>query len=90
MARQSPQYGVHRTTVMTYLERRGVAPRRQGHKMNDDSVTVAVQRYEGGLSLAAVAAEFGVHQPTLARELRAAGMPLRPRNGWPTSPPKIR
>ena len=53
------QYGVHRTTAMTYLERRGVAPRRQGRKMNDDSVTVAVQRYEGGLSLAAVAAEFG-------------------------------
>jgi len=56
--------------------------------MTDASVARATQRYVDGLSLAAVAGEFGVHERTLARELRSAGVPIRPRNGWSVSDPR--
>ena len=81
------KYGLHRTTVMTYLERSGVARRGHARKMTDDAVAVAARRYELGRSLAAVASGFGIHQRTLARELRAAGVTIRARNGWPASDP---
>ena len=41
-------------------------------KMTDESVALAAVRYNQGASLAVVANEFGVHQRTLARELRPA------------------
>jgi lambda repressor-like predicted transcriptional regulator len=50
--------------------------------MTDESVALAAARYEQGASLAVVANEFGVHQRTLASELRRAGASIRPRRGW--------
>ena len=51
-------------------------------KMTDDAVAQAAARYGEGASLAAVAAEFGVHPRTLAREFHQAGVTIRPRRGW--------
>ena len=76
------RYEIHRTTVIHHLDQAGVARRRVVRKMNDESVALAAARYEQGASLAVVASEFGVHQRTLARELRRAGASLRPRRGW--------
>jgi IS30 family transposase len=50
--------------------------------MTDESVARAAARCEQGTSLAVVASEFGVHQRTLARELRRAGVSIRLRRGW--------
>ena len=75
-------YEVHRTTVIHHLDRAGITRRRVVRKMTNESVAVAAARYEQGASLALVAREFGVHQRTLARELRRAGASIRPRRGW--------
>ena len=50
--------------------------------MTDALVTQACERYDQGLSLADVAAEFGIHERTLAREFRRVWIPIRPRRGW--------
>ncbi|MHB1087595.1 MAG: helix-turn-helix domain-containing protein [Acidimicrobiales bacterium] len=57
-------------------------PRRQAvRKLSDDDVAKAAELYASGLSLARIAAAFGVHEATLTRELRAACVPIRPRWG---------
>ncbi len=76
------RYKVHRTTVIAYLERAGIARRRVVRKMTDGSVASAAAQYEAGASLAVVASAFGVHDRTLARELRRHGVLIRPRRGW--------
>jgi transposase-like protein len=76
------RYGVHRTTVIGQLDRRGVPRRRTPRKMSEPLVARAVERYSEGLSVADVASEFGVHAMTLAREFRSAGIVTRPRRGW--------
>ena len=77
--------GVHRTTVMDHLERRGIERRRVVRKMTDRTVRQAARRYGAGESLKVVAGQFEVDASTLAREFRRAGVPIRPRRGWPTS-----
>ena len=76
------RYEVHRTTVISHLDRAGAARRRLVRKMTADSVGRAAKRYREGASLAVVAQEFGVHDRTLAREFRRAGVAIRPRRGW--------
>jgi transposase-like protein len=71
------EYGINRTTVISHLERNGVERRRNPRKMTDAMVRDAAERYENGLSLAAVAAEFGVCDRTLRREFENAGVPVR-------------
>jgi hypothetical protein len=55
-------------------------------KMTDREVQQAATRYGKGESLKVVASRFGVDQRTLARELKKAGIPTRPRWGWPLAP----
>ena len=62
----------------------GIPGRRIVRKPCDDQVLKAAELYERGLSLARVAAAFGVHEATLTREFRVTGMPIRPRRGWAT------
>jgi transposase-like protein len=77
--------GVNRTTIISHLERRGVERRKSVRRMTDWTVRQAARRYESGESLKVVAARFGVDARTLAREFRYAGVPIRPRPGWPPS-----
>jgi hypothetical protein len=79
------RFGVHRTMVIHHLDERGVPRRRVVRKMTDRTVHDAAVQYQLGHSLADVASAFRVHPRTLARELRLAGVALRPRNGWPAT-----
>ena len=64
---------------MAHLERAGIAQRRVVRKMTDESVAEATARYERGASLAKVAGAFGVHERTIMREFRRAGVSIRTR-----------
>jgi len=70
------EFGVHRTTVMTNLERRGV-PRRTTRRLSDHMVTEAARLYSSGETLAEIAEHLGIAPSTLTRELRLAGTPIR-------------
>ncbi len=76
------RYQVHRTTVIHHLDQADITRRHVVRKMTDESVAMAAARYEQGASHAVVAIQFGVHQRTLAKDLRRAGASLRPRRGW--------
>ena len=77
------QFGVHRTTILHHLDRRGVPRPPATRKMTDHTVRQAAVRYRTGESLKVVAAQFGVDARTLAREFDRAGIRTRPRRGWP-------
>jgi transposase-like protein len=79
------QSGVNRTTIIVHLDRRGIQRRKVVRKMTDRIVRCAATRYSKGESLKVVAAQFGVDARTLSREFRRAGVPIRPRRGWPPS-----
>jgi AraC-like DNA-binding protein len=72
-------FAVHRTTVMTHLDRAGVE-RRTG--LIQRHLDEARRLYEAGSSLARVAEHFGVDDETVRRAFKNAGIPLRPRRGW--------
>jgi transposase-like protein len=72
------EFDVHRTTVMDHLERRGVL-RRTPRKLTDELVNLAARRYLNGDTLADIARPLRVSPSTLTRELRLAGIPIRPR-----------
>lgn len=74
---------VHRTTIVSHLDRRGIDRRRNARKMTDGSVRQAGARYASGDPLNVVALQFGVDAKSLAREFRRAGTEIRSRRGWP-------
>jgi AraC-like DNA-binding protein len=67
--------------VMSHLERKQVERLRDPRKMTDPMVRSAANRYATGLSLAAVATEFGVSERTLRREFESIRVSSRPRGG---------
>jgi transposase len=77
--------GVHHTTIMDHLERRGIERRKVVRKMTDRTIRQAVKHDEAGESLKVVAARFAVDARTLAREFTRGGVPIRRRRGWPPS-----
>lgn len=72
------RFGIHRTTVMTHLDRHGVE-RRTGNVQR--RIDEALRLYESGWSLARIGTEFGVNAETARRALRGAGVSMRPRPG---------
>ncbi|MEZ5166531.1 MAG: hypothetical protein R2695_08555 [Acidimicrobiales bacterium] len=50
------------------------------------AVSQAAKQYTAGASLKAVASRDGVDARTIAREFVQAGIPIRPRRGWPPRP----
>ena len=78
----SRRYKIHMTTVMHHLDQSNVARRTVVRKMNDETVALAAAQYEQDAPLAVVAGAHGVHERTLAREFRRAGVATRPRRGW--------
>jgi AraC-like DNA-binding protein len=77
------RFGIHRTTVMTHLERRGIS-RRSPRRLTDEIVAGAAHCYTTGETLAEIAANLGIAPSTLTRELRLAGITIR-RRGRPPS-----
>jgi DNA invertase Pin-like site-specific DNA recombinase len=72
-------FDIHRTTVMTHLDRAG-AERRTG--LIQRHLNEAHSLYESGSSLARVAEHFGVDAETVRRAFNDAGISMRPRRGW--------
>jgi AraC-like DNA-binding protein len=72
-------FDIHRTTVMTHLDRAG-AERRTG--VIQRHLEEARALYESGTSLADVASHFSVDSETVRRTFKNAGISLRPRRGW--------
>ena len=76
-------FGIHRTTVMAHLERRGIS-RRSPRKLTDEMVAGVAHRYARRETLAEIAANLGIAPSTLTRELKLAGVTIR-RRGRPAS-----
>ena len=68
---------IHRTTVMRHLKRRGAQTRPAVRKLSDTQAEQAAELYSSGLSLKAVAAQFGVDPETVRKELIALGVERR-------------
>jgi hypothetical protein len=77
----SGEFGIHRTTASSLLNRRGVKIRVNSRRLTDDDVQQAAALYAEGCSLAEVGRRFGVRDTTIFREFRKAGVSTRPRNG---------
>ena len=76
------EFGVHRSTVASILDRHGMTDRRDVLRPQD--VQHAVELYESGLSLATIAQHLGVHPSSVYHRLRKMNLTLRPRQGWPS------
>jgi hypothetical protein len=72
-------FDIHRTTVMTHLDRAGLE-RRAGRI--DRHLNEARGLYESGSSLAGIAEHFGVDAETVRQAFKDAGISMRPRRGW--------
>jgi len=73
-------FQIHRTIVTGHLQRNGIQRRGGGRRvLAADDVRVAAELYEAGQSLASIGRQFDVHHTTVAKELRQAGVEIRPR-----------
>ena len=71
-------FGVHRTTVASHLDRHGVPRHSEQTTWYDEILTHAAELDATGLSLADVADQFGVDAQTVANRLRRARVAIRP------------
>lgn len=78
-------FGLHRTTVLEHLERRGVPRRQVTAKLSPSQVVQAAERYRAGWSVKDLAADFGVGSETMRTTLVAAGVVMRPKGRPRTS-----
>lgn len=74
------EYGVHRTTVTSILNRHG-AERHRG--LHPDLVDEAVQRYTDGQSLATIGRALGADPGTVKARLLERGVAMRDTHGRP-------
>lgn len=77
------EFGVHRSTVASILDRHGIGDRRD--VLQPQAIQHAVELYEAGLSLATIAQHLGVHPSSVDYRLRKMNVTLRSRQGWPSS-----
>ena len=75
-------FGVHRTTVVSHLERCGVPRRAHVRKLSDQQIRDASGEYLAGDSLKTLGERYGVDAATIRTHLVRAGVQLRPRRGW--------
>ena len=76
------KWKIHRTTVMDHLKRHHVPTKAHRRKLTDTDVTKASELYRAGDSLAKLGQWFGVDGKTIARELKAIGITMRPPGRW--------
>ena len=72
------EFGIHRTTVASHLDRHGVPRHSEQMAWGDELLERAAELYATGLSLADVADQFGIDAQTVANRFRRAGVPVRP------------
>jgi lambda repressor-like predicted transcriptional regulator len=77
------QFGIHRLTVTSILQREGVTVRRRG--IHPDDLPEVTRLYQDGWALAGLAVKFDVSPSTVTNTLRRAGVPTRRSRQAPTS-----
>jgi len=77
------RFRIHRTTVASHLDHHHIPRHRQRTAWDEETIRRAAKLYGTGLSLADVAAEYGIDAQTVANRFRRAGIPVRPRRRWP-------
>lgn len=75
-------WGIHRTTVLDHLQRHDVPRRVSKRKMTDAMVREAAKHYNAGRSLATLGQRYSVDPQTVSRELKKAGIQIRPPGRW--------
>jgi hypothetical protein len=75
------RHGVHRSTVIGHVTRRGL-PRRSDDGRSDQELQTAADLHAAGESLAAIGHHFGIDPAIVADRFRRAGIPIRARRGW--------
>lgn len=78
------RYGIHRTTVTALLDQHQIPRHSARTNWGDDELRKAAEQYGSGKSLAGVASGYGIDAQTVANRFRRAGIPIRPRRGWPS------
>ena len=81
------RYRLHRTTVAATLDRHHVERHHSQGAWTSKTLAAAADLYATGLSLAAVAARYGIDPQTVANRFHRAGIPVRTRRGWPPRRP---
>jgi lambda repressor-like predicted transcriptional regulator len=69
------QFGIHRLTVSSILQRQGVTLRSRG--IHPDDLPEVIRPYEDGWALARLAVKFDVSPSTVTNTLRGADVPIR-------------
>jgi lambda repressor-like predicted transcriptional regulator len=69
------QFGIHRYTVSSILQREGVTLRPR--VIHPDDLPEVIRLYRDGWALARLAAKFDVSPSTVTNALRNAGVPIR-------------
>jgi lambda repressor-like predicted transcriptional regulator len=77
------QFGIHRLTVSSILQRAGVTLRPRG--IHPDDLPELIRLCEEGWALTQLAARFDVSPSTVTNTLRRAGVPIRRPRQPPTS-----
>jgi DNA-binding CsgD family transcriptional regulator len=75
------RFGIHRTTVLDHLKRRGVPRRPRVRKLTDRQIARAAEEYRSGDSLKALGERYGVDAATVRTHLARADVQIRPRRG---------
>jgi DNA-directed RNA polymerase specialized sigma24 family protein len=75
------EFGVDRRTVSTHLRRAEIATRQRG--LDEEQVQEAADLYEAGWSSGRLAERFDVSADNVLKDLRRAGVSIRPRRGGP-------
>lgn len=70
-------YGIHPTTVLGHLKRRGIGRRPNHCRLTDAEVQRAAPLYRAGATLDEVGARFGVTGTTMRKELAKLGVEIR-------------
>ena len=71
------RFGIHDTAVRAHLRRRSVLKQRPYRKLRGDALERAVELYNSGMSLRAVASEVDLSREAVRTGLLAAGIRLR-------------
>lgn len=66
-------FGIHRTTVMSQLERQGVPRRPNLRKLTDQDLKRVLERHRAGESAASIARSYDVDPETVRRAIKRAG-----------------
>lgn len=73
------RFGIHRTTVIAHLKRRGVPRRAPVSKLSTAQIRSAGAQYQAGDTLQVLANRYGVDTSTVRNHLVRTGVPMRHR-----------